>query len=403
MRTAALCLLLCAAPLRAESIDDSDISGGPLSLESLRGLEAEGRAEGRSTVFSLLASRPPLAAATAEVTGALQLADRQGNPHAARLARARLVGAGASAAWAPVDGEGRFALPAPQSPSGSYRVRLSLDNALWALVNPRTSGPYEWESPSFSLEAGAGRDLGALEPVPSSQNAKFGVLHLAYLEALDYLKSNGDIAWWKKPLRINIPVQGDFFSPWAWSLSLSNPLAWDVVLHELGHAVQHGAMKAAAAGGSHKIDECYNPALAWSEGWATFFAASVRLSRDDADAKFEFLVPRRAPIRIENVPEDVCRGQSSEWRVAAGLWDLLDTHPDGKDAYAMPFSVIWVSLRGKSMESMSSAWGLIAQNLDAAQRTAAENSLIENTLLPNKPALAAALPKPPQDWLDKAR
>ncbi len=129
------------------------------------------------------------------------------------------------------------------------------------------------------------------------------------------------------------------------------------------------------------------------EGWASFFAASVAIKRDDADAKFEFIVPRRAPIRVENVPDDVCAGETNEWRVFAGLWDLTDTHPDGLDHFAMTFNQLWRSLRGQSMGSMTEAWGMIANAVSPDQQRAAEDALIQNTLLPQRQPLTASLPK----------
>ena len=407
MRIAATLLLLAsplalAAPLLAQSVDDSDLGGRRLTTLELRSLEKEGRVEGGTNVYLLFPEAGPRPGTAGAVSGLLELADRQGAFHPARLSKARLIGSGAGPEWSDADGSGRFSLPIPSSPSGTYRVRASLDNRFWAFRNPGgRSAAYEWESPPFTLSAGQGLELGALRPDPASENGKLGVLHLTYLEALDLPQREADTDWWDRTLTVNWPGEADFFSPWGWSLTLTNAVAWDVVLHELGHAVMHGAMKASPAGGQHKIDECYNAALAWSEGWATFFAAAVRLSRDDSDAKFEFLVPRRAPIRIENVPDDVCKGESSEWRVASGLWDLLDTHPDGGDRLALPFQRIWTGLRGKSMGSMSSAWQLIAKDLGPLERRAGEDALIHNTLMPPRPALAVRMPAVPPDWLDK--
>lgn len=405
-RGLAAILLIGYSPLAAQDIiDDSDLSPRGFSAQEAQRLGAEGRRAGKALVFPLSPAQAPvpIPGAARSVTGTLTLADRKGTERPARLSRARLVGPGASESWADADPSGRFSLPVGENLSGTYRVRFSLDNRFWAFKNPAADASYEWESQAFSLPSGAGLDLGALQPDPASENGKLGVLHLAYLEALDLLQAQAGVSWWKNPLTVNWPGEANFFSPWGWSLTLTDPLAWDVDLHELGHAVQHGAMKAEPAGGQHKIDECYSPALAWSEGWATFFAGAVRLSQDDPDAKFEFLVPRRAPIRIENVPGDVCKGESSEWRVAAGLWDLLDTHEDGSDRFSMPFSRLWHGLAGESMGSLGSAWALISKELNPVERAAAEGSLIQNTLLPPRPALAVRMPAVPEGWLNPAR
>ncbi len=399
MKTLTLMLFLAAAPAAAGPIDDSDLSSPGLSAQSLPKLKREGRLEAGAAVFPLvvpgLKPTPPKLAENPVVTGSLLLADRGGTLKPARLARARL--AAGQGPWTQVDADGRFSLPRGAA-AGTARVRFSLDNAYWAFKNPDAKTGYEWESAPFALPESGGVDLGALSPDPASENGKLGVLHLTYVEALGFLEKNADVAWWTKTLTVNWPGSSDHFSPWAWSVDLTNPLAWDVILHELGHAVMHGSMRLQSAGGQHKIDECYNAALAWSEGYATFFAAAVRLGRGEEDAKFEFLVPRRAPIRLENVPEDVCRGENNEWRVAAALWDLFDTHADGKDAAAFDFGKVWRPLRDQSMGSYSTAYALIAKTLDAGQLRLARDASAWNTVLKAAPELLVSLPALPAGW-----
>lgn len=376
MRAALLALAL-AVPASAQVSDDSDLSGPP--PKSFRVLSREARLEGLKVTPR----------ADGRVKARVLLADRDGALHPARLAKARLVGPGAPAGWTALDDEGRAAWTLPGA--GRYGVRVSLDNARWKFQGAKAKGGYEWESAVVDLPAG-GADLGDLRPAAGSEHAKLGVLHLTYVDAVDFLSREGDLAWWDQTLTVNWPGEADYFSPWSFSLELTAADHWDVVLHELGHAVMHKAMKAQSAGGSHKIDECYSPQLAWSEGWATFFAAAVRLSRADADAKFEFLVPRRAPIRLENVPEDVCKGQSNEWRVAAAMWDLYDTHADHQDAVGLDFARVWKPLRGARMGSLSDAWGLIAAPLDPVNRRAAQAALAGNGMAQPPAEISASVP-----------
>lgn len=365
-----------------------------LSTQSERGLAVEGRSEKGARVFALgSAGTSGLAVKPGSVTGRLVLLDRSGNPKPARLAKVRLAGA-----WTQVADDGSFSLAA--SGAGPFRVRVSLDGPKWAFQSDGGDA-YEWESAPVA----AGADAGTLTPAAGSENAKLGVLHLTYLEAIDFLAREATTGWWNKPLTVVWPGGSDYFSPGEWTLHLTDPLAWDVVLHELGHAVMDGAMDARTSGGSHKIDECYSNGLAWSEGWASFFAAAVRLSPDDADAKFEFMVPRRAPIRVENVPADVCQGPASEWRVFAGLWDLYDRHDDGLDHLSLGFAPIWKGVTGGTTSSVLDAWSLIAQGLDPMARRGAENAMIQNTLLPARPAVAKlpTLPRTPGLLFDGAR
>lgn len=372
-------LLLASSSSRAENpINDSDLSGG-FSAQSAAVLEAEGRDEGGVLVFPAGAAPRP------------STSNQQVTAKAWRLAKARLVGPGASSAWTEASADGSLALPVAGL-SGTYRLRVSLDNRYWSFRG-KSRQAYEWETPPFELK-GSGTDLGAVSPQEGSENAKLTVLHTTYLEALALLEREGDTDWWKKTLTVNWPGSADFFSPGGWSLDITNALAWDIVLHELGHAVMYGSMRARMGGGQHKIDECYSQELAWSEGWATFFAASVRLKRDDADAKFEYLVPRRAPIRLENVPADVCQGPKNEWRVAAGFWDLHDLHDDGGDRWASPFALLWKATRGQPMGSIGEVWELLAKLLSPADRRAAEEALVHNGLLAPRPAPSVALSVP---------
>lgn len=397
MKTAILCLVILAPSFGSAAVDDSDLSGIGASAAQ-EDLSREARREENLLIFPLHSAGLPSPVSQAAVTGKLLLGGRDGAELPARLAKARLIGSGSSAAWVSLDEAGGFFLTPPSQPHGSYRVRLSLDNSLWSLRNPRGDASYEWESPAFVL-SGNGLDLGTLRPDAASFNAKLAVLHLTYLKAADFLKTQGSLSWWTRPLRVNVPSDADFFSPGSWSLDLSNPLAWDVVLHELGHAVMSGAMRAAPAGGQHKIDECYSQALAWSEGWATFFAGAVQLSPHDPDAKFEYLVPRRAPIRLEIVPPDVCAGSSNEWRVAAGLWDLYDINADGGDEVAFAFPRLWKALTSGPTRSLESAWSLISTGLNPLERQAGEKALAHNTVLPPRLARSWKLPVPPADWL----
>lgn len=375
-RLAAAALLTLAVRAAAERIDDSDLSRPWISAQAAVALPREGHVDGGVIVFPLI----PIEAATApaasgSIGGRLALDDRNGTPHPARLSKVRLVGPGSPGAWTLTDENGAFLLNGAQ-PGVAYKIRVRLDNTRWAF---RGGGgqAYEWEAGPFD----AGSDAGVLSPAPGTQNAKLGVLHLTYLDAFDFLSRTATTAWWKAPLTVVWPAGSDYFDPGAWAIHITDPQAWDVVLHELGHAVMEGAIDARTSGGPHKIDACYSAGLAWSEGWATFFAGVVRLSADDPDAKFEFLVPRRAPIRIENVPADVCLGPSNEWRVAAGLWDLYDRHEDVGDRVALPFSALWAGVTGGVTASIGDAWTLVAKGLDPLARRAGEDAMISNSLL----------------------
>lgn len=380
-RPAVLAVLLAlAGAASAAPVDDSDLSVPGTGAKSRASLAAEGRRDGDALVFPLVSS-PLGRLAPGKVTGRVEMRGRDGSPRPTLYAKAR-VGSGP---WTLLPSNGAFELDAPAS--GRFRVRVSLDNERWTFEAPGGES-YEWESGDLSASA-PGVDAGALSPVPGSESAKLGLLHLTYLDAASFLAREAELAWWTRPYRVVWPGDADFYSSWSRSITLSDATAWDVVLHELGHAVMDGAFDASGGGGAHKIDQCYTPGLAWTEGWATYFAGAVALSPDDADARFEFLVPRRAPVRIEHVPADVCASQANEWRVAAGLWDLTDRHIDGEGS-PLPFRAVWDAARAGRTGSLGELWSLLAPRLDPGLRRLAQEALARNTLLaPAAPLVGA--------------
>ncbi|MBL7554587.1 MAG: hypothetical protein JNM24_02100 [Bdellovibrionaceae bacterium] len=153
-------------------------------------------------------------------------------------------------------------------------------------------------------------------------------IHQTIQRAIYTLAQVSDFKFWSRPINFIFPSDGDYYINDQVNLTLGHQ--WDVVAHEMGHAIYDQAVIGQFGGGAHKIDECYSNALALSEGWASFFAGWVHIDLRDKDAKFEYLVPRRAPIRFENVPNDVCGKPTNEWRVTSFFWDLIDVSQDGE-------------------------------------------------------------------------
>jgi hypothetical protein len=119
----------------------------------------------------------------------------------------------------------------------------------------------------------------------------------------------------------------------------------------MGHAIYDQAGIGGFGGGQHYIDRCYSEVLALSEGWASYFSAFVSADLRDVDAKFEYMVPRRAPIRFENIPADVCGSSTNEWRVNGFLWDLIDYHDDG-ETMSDAFVKLWNDTAGAHASSL---------------------------------------------------
>lgn len=183
--------------------------------------------------------------------------------------------------------------------------------------------------------------------------------------AIEKFKIINRLSFWKKSITINWPGSGDYYS--FNTVNITRGDFWDVVGHELGHAIYDQANIGSFGGGSHKIDECYSQALALSEGWASFFSAWISVDLNDADAKFEFMVPRRAPLRFETIPSDVCQGEKNEWRVTGFFWDLIDLHQDDEEMNES-FQLLWDKTLNKNAKNADSiASNLITQGLPQAQ------------------------------------
>lgn len=163
-------------------------------------------------------------------------------------------------------------------------------------------------------------------------------IHDLSIKAVRQFKNMGLIKFWKKKITMRWPSDGDYYN---WNtVNITRGDHWDVVGHEIGHAIYAQAKIGRSEGGRHRIDECYTGTLALSEGWASFFSAWLSIDLKDSDAKFEFMVPRRAPLTIESIPSDVCKGPTNEWRVTGFLWDIIDHSYDGESSQEA-FSKIW--------------------------------------------------------------
>lgn len=94
-------------------------------------------------------------------------------------------------------------------------------------------------------------------------------------------------------------------------------------------------------------------------------------------------MPRRAPVRIENTPADVCAGNRNEWRVASVLWDVYDTHGDGADQLSLSLKEIFLSFAQANKPAIGSAldaYQLLRERLPVAARPALKALFLQNTM-----------------------
>jgi subtilisin family serine protease len=195
----------------------------------------------------------------------------------------------------------------------------------------------------FDETTEAGEVIGIWQVLTSAEKK------LAQEVGIDFWKYRVDFMW---------PEKGDYFDGARVHLTLGHQ--WDVVSHEMGHAIYHQAKIGQMGGGEHYIDRCYEDTIAFSEGWASFYAAWLNFDLKATDPGFEYMVPRRAPIKVENIPADVCGQPTNEWRVTGFLWDLIDQHSD-TETHSQSFSELWKLTSGTRASSVRNVKKLLLE------------------------------------------
>lgn len=356
-----------------EIIDDSEIAGG-FQIQDVSRLEQEDLLKSGEQKLFATQTRPATGPARSNaLSGRLVFQDRAGQTQPGALATASLYQGSRKVASALTDSNGSWQLPLPAS--GRYQVRYTLENPRWQISN------YSWEGPSVEVSGPA--DVGETTLIPGSQNAEAAWIHEVYLKSLAlFEREQVPLDWWRNQIRTYWPVQGNYYTNY--TVNLSGAEQWDVNGHEVGHAIYHQALNARSRGGQHKIDDCYNGTLALSEGFASFFSAAVFLQKSDPDAHFDkYLVPRRAPIRIENVPDDVCPGSTNEWRVSSVFWDVYDSNPDKGEQMSVGLRTIFEALGRRERPAASSAldaYGLLKEVLPAESHAQLSQVFKQNTM-----------------------
>lgn len=352
-------------------VADADVIGDQLRREAIAQSSA-------SLVFATRAGRvsrrPGAMSGPAKVTGRFLVPALSGGVLPGANATVKLMANGREVASALVAQDGGFELTAPAG--GAAELRFELSNRYWKLSR------YSWQGPTIAQLSGA-VDAGTTQLEPGTANAQAAFIHEIYNRALALFAREGiALDWWSRPLETVWPGSGNYYS-WG-TVNLTNAEWWDVNGHEIGHALHDLGINGKMGGGQHKIDECYTSNLAWSEGFASFVSAAISLPRDDADAKFQYMVPRRAPLRFENMPPDVCAGPTNEWWTTAALWDLYDTHNEEDDQVSLEFKQVWSALAKnngkKAVGSVVDAHALLKDRVPADQHAALQRVMAFNTM-----------------------
>jgi subtilisin-like proprotein convertase family protein len=100
-----------------------------------------------------------------------------------------------------------------------------------------------------------------------------------------------------------------------------------VIIHEYGHLLADLYSVDKTPGGSHRIDEYYEPTLSWSEGWASAVQCAVRrsglywdaLDGDTGGFNIDFETGARNQVVLSSL-----YGLNNEGAVTGALYDLID-------------------------------------------------------------------------------
>lgn len=109
-----------------------------------------------------------------------------------------------------------------------------------------------------------------------------------------------------------------------------------VLLHEYGHFVSANFAYDKNPGGTHYWTSHIGPQLAWSEGWANFFSSAVRNSQYYIDGSIWGVM-----VFDLELPTSYVTGDDNEGAVAGSLWDIFDSHNDGRDQLSGGIVDIW--------------------------------------------------------------
>ena len=254
-------------------------------------------------------------------------------------------------------------------PTAHYRFALDVPSSPVELVVPSISGGQTVGAESFAL----------------LDDAQTAVDYLALLEP----------GLPKQPLRVVFPhvnptaagtastVEG---AGRAGIVSMGLYGVWgDAFRHELGHWAHVTYGGSTPIGMRHRTDDIVGPEIAFSEGWASYFAAMLAKHRGlDAPWQFtrvdsgviKYLLDLETTERFEaGLPPGVPapKTQSNETAVASVLWDLVDPFDASEpwDTLQGNEALIWRALRafasaGATTPATLDAWFLSLRSLDPA-------------------------------------
>jgi hypothetical protein len=332
------------------------------------------------TVFALLGANVNAAVkVNYRVSGSFVYFDHEGRMQPAAGVTARImdkdIAPGDSddlLATTVTDPEGKFSVEFPADEYQDIYVLFIAENDVWK-VTTSSGSVYTWHTPvkwdvtsrdtnvDFGIQ-GIGRGSDSLG---NGQNVGAMWIYQAVRQSAEFLAKNavsltGDagqytVVW----TDVNDTTYSSGMTTY---ISRNHAYQYDVIIHETGHILMNAYSKIPkGSGGRHRIDGSYSRELAWAEGWATFYAACVILTGEEANASLPYFA---GGVNIENVPANFAAGDTNEMRVAAALWDLYDRNADGPDNMSVKFADIFQILQrsnGRAINTFEEAVTLYVQ------------------------------------------
>lgn len=256
------------------------------------------------------------------------------------------------------DAKGRYALALPLAAPAAVRLRAVARTANAEVVGVEDRRRYVVESTPVRARPGERVRVDLLAPERGRRSGAFNLAVTieranAFLRAADpgvdipQVEVRWDTAY----------VGGTFFRSRDRAAYINGLRSRDsdefddhVILHEYAHFLMAAMSREGSPGGDHGTGERLDPRLAWSEGWANFFAAAVLGDPRYVDTG---VVAGRQGVRVtmdleNNLPPRDDPGIWSEATVASLLWDWYDEGDEVDDPAALGFRPMWeafVSLR----------------------------------------------------------
>jgi hypothetical protein len=240
------------------------------------------------------------------------------------------------------DGSGNFAIPVPDAMTRNVRARMvSLsagtpgllldvrDNATARAAYTVNSATVNAHNPAVDV------DFGPILALPGAGAEAFNVFDVLlngcdFFALLEGARPNLRLtAFWETNA-----VDGTYFTTSDNSVRLRGTEGWDdtVIGHEQGHFISARWSKDQNPGGTHYIgDNHQDLRLSWSEGFATWFAASARRALGIGPRPDTYIDTDGSPglgnLNFSYAFETLtapANGGASEVAVTASLWDTMD-------------------------------------------------------------------------------